>query len=147
MAADFPPFEEGETIAPSRIARPAVIALLIAAGFAVRTQLESDPGPMFLAPILLAAWWYGRVGGFVVGLASTLAFIVARDNNPATMGGSAVAAAGYRVGADRPAGHAFAWGGEDRGRLRAEVHAGRRNMAELRDLQEALAPPEVPVRP
>ena len=65
-------------IATSRIARTAVIALLIAAGFVVRATVEGDPGPLFLAPTLLAAFWYGRRGGVAVALLSTIAYAVAR---------------------------------------------------------------------
>jgi len=61
--------------------------------------------------------------------------------------GSLLAAVGYRAVAYCAAGYAFGWLVEDRRRLRAEVDAGERNMAELRDLQEALAPPGVPARP
>jgi len=61
--------------------------------------------------------------------------------------GTLVAALGYRVVAYCAAGYAFGWLVEDRRRLREEVDASERNMAELRDLQEALAPPGVPSRP
>src|SRR5215213_5406046 len=113
MAAHAP-VEEGETIAPSRLARPAVIALLIAAGFVVRASFEGDPGPLFLAPTLLAAFWWGRTGGVAVGLASTVAFASAREINPGMMEGSLVAAVGYRVVAYCAAGYAFGWLVEDR---------------------------------
>src|SRR5215213_7882076 len=146
MAAHAP-VEEGETIAPSRLARPAVIALLIAAGFAVRATFEGDPGPLFLAPTLLAAYWYGRFGGLAVGVISTIVFGLAREVNPEMMEGTFLAAVGYRLVAYCAAGYAFGWLVEDRHKLRAEVDAGERQMAELRDLQEALAPPGVPSRP
>jgi serine phosphatase RsbU (regulator of sigma subunit) len=127
--------------------RLAVIAVLIAAGFALRAVFEGDPGPLFLAPTLLAAFWFGRVGGVSVGILSTVAFVLARELNPEMMAGTFLAAAAYRLVAYTAAGYAFGWLVEDRRSLRAEVDAGHRNMAELLDLQEALAPPEMPSRP
>ena len=127
--------------------RLAVIAVLIAAGFAVRATLEGDPGPLFLAPTLVAAFWYGRRGGVAAALASTVAYVLARELNPNVMEGSFAAAAGYRLVAYAAAGYAFGWMVEERRRLSAAVDEGERNIAELRDLQEALAPPEMPSRP
>jgi serine phosphatase RsbU (regulator of sigma subunit) len=113
----------------------------------VRVNVEGDPGPLFLAPTLLAAFWYGRTAGVVVGLLSTLSYALAREFNPGMVEGAMAAAVAYRVVAYCAAGYAFGWLVEDRRRLRAEVYAGERQMAELRDLQEALAPPGVPSRP
>jgi serine phosphatase RsbU (regulator of sigma subunit) len=113
----------------------------------VRASFEGDPGPLFLAPILLAAFWWGRGGGVVVGVLSTIAYGIGRELNPGMPDGSVAAALGYRVVPYCAAGYAFGWLVEDRLRLRGEVEAGERQMAELRDLQEALAPPGVPSRP
>jgi serine phosphatase RsbU (regulator of sigma subunit) len=113
----------------------------------VRATVQGDPGPLFLAPTLLAAFWYGRRAGVAVGIASTLAYALGRELNSEMNDGTLVAALGYRVVAYCAAGYAFGWLVEDRRRLREEVEAGERNMAELRDLQEALAPPGVPSRP
>ena len=113
----------------------------------MRVSVEGDPGPLFLAPTLLAALWWGRAGGVVVGVASTAIFLIAREVNAEMSEGSFLAAGGYRLIAYCAAGYAFGWLVEDRHRLRGEVEAGERNMAELRDLQEALAPPDVPSRP
>jgi len=82
-----------------------------------------------------------------VGLASTIAFTAARGVNPDMAEGTLAAAVGYRVVAYCAAGYAFGWLVEDRRNLRAEVDASERQVAELRDLQEALAPPGVPSRP
>src|SRR5215216_2058655 len=112
-----------------------------------RVRGPGDPGPLFLAPTLLAAFWYGRTGGVVTGLVSTLAYLLGRELNADMNDGTLIAALGYRVVAYCAAGYAFGWLVEDRRRLREEVDASRRHMAELRDLQEALAPPEVPSRP
>jgi serine phosphatase RsbU (regulator of sigma subunit) len=57
------------------------------------------------------------------------------------------AAVAFRLVAYCVAGYAVGWLVEDRGRLRTKVDEGERQMAELRDLQEALAPPGVPSRP
>ena len=113
----------------------------------VRAAFDGDPGPLFLAPILLAAYWYGRVAGVAIGLASTLAYALAREVNPGMADGTVTAAIGFRVVAYCAAGYAFGWLVEDRRRLRAEVDARSRQMAELHNLQEALAPPGVPSRP
>ena len=78
---------------------------------------------------------------------STIVFGLAREVNPEMMEGTFLAAVGYRLVAYCAAGYAFGWLVEDRRKLRAEVDAGERQMAELRDLQEALAPPGVPSRP
>ena len=146
MAADCPCLRRRED-RPARIARPAVIALFIAAGFVVRVFVEGDPGPPVPAPTLLAALWWGRRGGVAVGLMSTLAYMIARALNPDMADGSLAAALGYRLVAYCAAGYASGWLVEDRLRLRDAVEAGERQMAELRDLQEALAPPGVPSRP
>ena len=121
--------------------------MLLAAGFAVRATLESDPGPLLLAPTLLAAYWFGRIGGVVTGLLSAAVFAAARELNPAMVEGSFALAIAYRAVAYTAAGYAFGWLIEDRRSLRAEVDEGQRHVAELRDLQEALAPPEMPSRP
>lgn len=76
-----------------------------------------------------------------------MVFAFARELNPEMSEGAAAAAFGYRVVAYCAAGYAFGWLVEDRRKLRDEVDAGERNMAELLDLQEALAPPGVPSRP
>jgi serine phosphatase RsbU (regulator of sigma subunit) len=125
----------------------AAIALLLAAGFAVRASFEGDPGPLFLAPTLLAAFWFGRVGGVAAGLVSALAFLLAREANPGMSDASAVVVGLYRLVAYCAAGYALGWLVEDRHSLRAKVDEGRRHVAQLRDLQEALAPPELPSRP
>jgi serine phosphatase RsbU (regulator of sigma subunit) len=96
---------------------------------------------------LLAGWWYGRAGGLVAALAATVAYAIARELNPGDMDGSLAAATGYRLLAYCAAGYAFGWLVEDRRRLRDEVDQGQRHVAELRGLQEALAPPEMPPRP
>lgn len=82
-----------------------------------------------------------------MGLASTVVFGIARELNSGMVEGSLLAACGYRLIAYCAAGYAFGWLVEDRRRLHAEVEKSERNMAELRDLQEALAPPGVPSRP
>ena len=125
----------------------AALGLVAAAAFLLRAFIAGDPGPLHLAPVLLAAYWYGRVGGVVAGIVATALFMVAREINPAEMQGSAAAAAAFRLVTFCAAGYAFGWLVEDRGRLRQRVEESDRNMAELLDLQEALAPPGVPSRP
>jgi serine phosphatase RsbU (regulator of sigma subunit) len=73
--------------------------------------------------------------------------MLAREINPAEMEGSDLTAAAFRLATFCLAGYAFGWLVEDRVRLRERVVEGDRNIAELRDLQEALAPPGVPSRP
>jgi serine phosphatase RsbU (regulator of sigma subunit) len=102
---------------------------------------------LFLAPTLLAAFWWGRVGGVAVGLLSTIGFLVGREAGTGMDDGSFLAAAAWHLVAYCASGYAFGWLVEDRLKLRAEVDAGERQMAELLDLQEALAPPGVPSRP
>lgn len=125
----------------------AALGLAAAVAFLLRAFIEGDPGPLHLAPVLLAAYWYGRVGGVVAGVVATILFMVAREINPADMQGSGLSAAGFRLGTFCVAGYAFGWLVEDRSRLRERVVEGDRHIAELRDLQEALAPPGVPSRP
>jgi serine phosphatase RsbU (regulator of sigma subunit) len=113
----------------------------------VRASFEGDPGPLFLAPTLLAAFWWGRAGGVAAGVLSTIAYGIGRELNSGMDDGSMASALGSRLIAYCAAGYAFGWLVEDRVRLRNEVQAGERQVAELRDLQEALAPPGVPSRP
>jgi phosphoserine phosphatase RsbU/P len=83
----------------------------------------------------------------VVGVLSTVGYGIGRELNSGMADGSMASALGYRLIAYCAAGYAFGWLIEDRLRLRGEVEAGERQMAELRVLQEALAPPGVPSRP
>jgi serine phosphatase RsbU (regulator of sigma subunit) len=121
--------------------------LVAIAAFLLRAFVEGDPGPLHIAPVLLAAYWYGRIGGVLAGVVGTVLFMVAREVNPAEMQGSDLAAAGFRLLTFCAAGYAFGWLIEERHALRREVQAGQRHVAELLDLQEALAPPELPSRP
>jgi serine phosphatase RsbU (regulator of sigma subunit) len=117
------------------------------AAFLLRAFIEGDPGPLHLAPVLLAAFWYGRTGGVVAGVVATGLFMLARDINPAETQGSDLAAAAFRLATFCVAGYAFGWLVEERRALRKVVDESQRQMAELLDLQEALAPPQMPSRP
>ena len=125
----------------------AALGLVAAAAFLLRAFIDGDPGPLHLAPVLLAAYWYGRVGGVAAGIVATGLFMLAREINPAEMEGDALAAAAFRLATFCAAGYAFGWLVEDRRRLSRRIEQGDREMAELRDLQEALAPPDIPTRP
>jgi serine phosphatase RsbU (regulator of sigma subunit) len=134
-------------IGPAQLGRVTALLLVTAAAFAIRATIEGDPGPLFIVPTLVAAYWWGRIGGLIAGVGVTAAFMTARGLNPAGSEGPLLAAAGFRLAVYCAAGYAVGWVVEDRRRLRAQVDESRRHMAELRDLQEALAPPDMPSRP
>jgi serine phosphatase RsbU (regulator of sigma subunit) len=127
--------------------RLGVIGLVTVAAFALRAFVESDPGPLFIIAVLLAAYWFGRWGGLVAGVVETAAFLAARAVNPPDMGSSAFASGALRLVVYCATGYAVGWLVEDRLQLRKRVSESERHMAELRAMQEALTPPELPTRP
>src|SRR5688572_28645239 len=90
-------YMETTTTRSRQVWRLGVIALVTLGAFALRAFVESDPGPLFIVAVLLAAYWYGRWGGLAAGVASTAAFALARGLNPPEMGSSALAASGFRL--------------------------------------------------
>ena len=125
-----------------------MLALLTGAAFALRAFVESDPGPLFIGPVLLAAYWWGRTGGTIAGVVETLVFVAAwLVNKPMASGSSVLLAGGLRGVVYVGTGYAFGWLIDDRVRLSAEVAESSRVVEELRALQEALAPMELPDRP
>lgn len=99
---------------------------------------------LFVAPTLLAAWWFGSRGGLAAGLAAGLLFglagtIVGEAHvlASALTRGAIYCLLGYLVGMLL----------EQRLALRGELAAQGRELTELRAIQEALVPTELPRRP
>jgi serine phosphatase RsbU (regulator of sigma subunit) len=142
---------DSQVNAPSRstlLVRAAALVAVTLAAFAVRAFIEGDPGPLFVIPVLLAAYWWGRWGGLAAGVLETGVFLGARAVNPPDeMNSSALAAGGFRLLVYCLAGYGVGWLIDDRRKLRAKVDITERHVQDLLALQEALAPPDLPDRP
>lgn len=99
---------------------------------------------LYVVPILLAAWFFGPRAGLVAGAIAAALFglgglIVDEPDLLAgvLIRGAVYCAVGYLVGMLL----------DQRLRLRAEVAAQRRELSELRAIQDALVPAELPERP
>jgi serine phosphatase RsbU (regulator of sigma subunit) len=124
----------------------ATVVGLFAAITALRI-LESQTGPLYLIPVVLASFWVGRWAGLGVGLLAAVmtrvTIILSGEDTPdVTFYGEAVrgivyGGLGYAVGALAESRVAI-----ERTLLRRELE-----LDELHTLQEALAPSEPPARP
>jgi serine phosphatase RsbU (regulator of sigma subunit) len=116
--------------------RWAAIAAL-ALGWTVVRLFIHDPGPAYLLPIALAAWWFGPWAGGATGAACTLLYAVSEAGQENGVGALSVQVAirfVIYVGVGLAAG-LFST------RFRLERREHERHLAELRAIQEALTPP------
>ena len=130
----------------SKNARIAVVVGLIAAITALRA-FSGEPGPLYLAPVLLAGFWFGPWWGIAAGVASGLCYAGARQIDEDPGFGSLAVATGVRIGLYGLAGWLVGVLSESRSRLSRELREAERELAELQSIQDALAPPEPPERP
>ena len=124
----------------------ATIVVLFAAITALRI-LESQTGPLYLVPVVLASFWIGRWAGLGVGLLAAVmtrvTIILSGEDTPdVTVYGEAVRGIVY-------GGLGYVVGALAESRLAIERTLVRRELEldELHTLQEALAPSEPPARP
>jgi serine phosphatase RsbU (regulator of sigma subunit) len=118
-----------------------VVAALLAATFALRLVAD-EPGPLFLVPVVLGAWWFGRWTGLALGVAAAGLFVLARAIEPIGPQATPFRSLSFVV-----VGWLVGWLAEERDRLAARVRAQDRELDELHRIQEALSPTEVPARP
>jgi serine phosphatase RsbU (regulator of sigma subunit) len=112
----------------------------------LRSTVSSDPGPLFLVPTLLGALWFGRRGGVGTAVASAALYAGARAINPGDA--LTLAAASFvRLGAYVLLGYVVGRLSEQRQALSRVVDAQRRELGELRGIQQAIAPRNTPRRP
>lgn len=124
----------------------AVVIGLVAAITGLRV-IESQTGPLYLIPVVMAGLWLGRWPGLATGLiAAALVRVtidLSGDENPdptmfgEVMRGVVYGGLGWVVGALS----------ESRQALDRELTRRELQLEELRTLQSALAPPEPPERP
>lgn len=127
--------------------RAALIVAALLAIFALWVLVDDaglGVGFLFLLPVLLAALWWGGWAGLATGAGAGVLFglagsIVDADNvvAAAAIRGAIYAGLGYLVGTLL----------EQRVELRGLLAAQRRELAELRAIQDALIPAELPERP
>lgn len=117
------------------LARGAVVVVL-AAGWTVFRLVVADPGPGYIVPVGLAAWWFGPIVGGLSGAGATVLYTATRLLDDATASGLAVPV-GLRVVIYVGGGIALGLLAE---RSRNEAAEHLRHLAELRAIQEALTP-------
>lgn len=128
-------------------ARVAIVLLALAIVAALRVAVnEPTVGVSFLSlvPIILAARWFGRSGALVVALIAVLQFVVGEVVRPQS---DLLPAVALRLVVFCSVALLFARLDEERGQLRAAVRAGEQELDELRAIQSALVPAELPDRP
>lgn len=133
-------------IALNKRARIAIVAGLLAAITTLRL-VAGDPGPIYLVPVLLAAYWFGPRVGVAAGVAAALCYGISREIAESPDLGTLALATTVRAALYGLAGWLVGVLAESRTRLTGELHDAERELAELRTIQEALAPPEPPERP
>lgn len=129
-----------------RRARIAIVAGLVAGITALRLMIE-EPGPLYLAPVLLAGFWFGPRAGVTVGLTAALLYGVTRELTDTTSFGALVAATAVRGALFGLAGWLVGALSASRAELSRDLDKAEHELAELRTIQKALAPPEPPERP
>ena len=122
-------FEERQAIKMLGLGFMAAVAFVL-------EGLVADLGPLYLAPILLCAYWFGRLPAIAVAALSalllTLDTVLLSGTPPAVLIGSVPA---------------FLVSAEVVGRLYDERRAQRRELIRLRAVQDVLAPTSVPDLP
>jgi sigma-B regulation protein RsbU (phosphoserine phosphatase) len=127
--------------------RGTVVLALLGAIFALRAAV-GDPilglGFLYLGPTLLAGIWFGRAASVLIGVIGAGLFFLGAFIRPQEQ---LLAAGFFRLVVFCSVGYAFADLVGRQTRLSAELALQERELAELRALQTALIPPEVPERP
>jgi serine phosphatase RsbU (regulator of sigma subunit) len=126
--------------------RMGAIAVVSAAILVLRAFVV-EPGPLFLIPILMAAFWFGRWGGMTMAVIAAGLYAIGRLIGPEEMGLEIFPATLARLVAYGGAGFFVGWLAESRIGLEREVKQRDRTLTELRVIQEALSPPEPEPRP
>lgn len=139
--SDASPTSPGRTVSRGTIVRAAAVAGLLAVIFVLRLRVD-EPGPLFLVPVILGAWWFGRWTGLALGVVAAGLFLLAREIEP--VGPEATP---FRFLSFLVVGYLVGWLAEERHRLLMHVRVQERELDELHRIQEALSPAGVPSRP
>lgn len=127
--------------------RVTAVVLLLAGVFVLRAATD-DPaigvGFIYIAPTLLAALWFGRLAGVVVGAAGTGLFLLGALLQPQD---SLLSATLLRLVLFCTIGYTFAFLSRRVRVLTGRLSRQQGELEELRALRSALVPPEVPERP
>jgi serine phosphatase RsbU (regulator of sigma subunit) len=124
----------------------AIVVVLIVAISAGRTVI-TEPGPIYLIPVLLAGLWLGRRWGLGAGLACGVLYAVTREINGEEGGGPLAVATLIRLGVYGIGGYLLGALSESRLNLVSQLRDRDLQLEELRTIQRALAPAEAPERP
>lgn len=139
------PRDPGPRLAPwARVAVVAVGLAIVAAMRAVVNEPTVGISFLSLVPILLAARWFGRSGGLVAAMVAVLAFVLGEVARPQS---DLVPAVALRLTVFCSVALLFTRLHEEREALRTAVRASEQELDELRALQSALVPAELPDRP
>ena len=107
-----------------------------------------EPGPLYLIPVLMAGYWFGRWGGVSVAVACAFLYAVGRVVGPAEMDDLSILAATLaRLVVYGAAGAFVGWLAESRVGLERTVRQRDHTLTELRTIQETLSPPKPEPRP
>jgi len=124
----------------------AVVVALTAAFTALRLAID-EPGPLYLAPVLLAGLWFGPRAGLVTGTVCALLYVGTSELRADHSLGSTLVAFALRVAIYGTGGWIVGTLAESRERLSIALGERDLELRELRSIQEALAPAEPPDRP
>lgn len=126
-----------------------VVIALVAAITGLRV-IESQTGPLYLIPVVIAGLWLGRWVGLAAGVTSGLAILLGggtTDLSGDAAPDSAVGAELVRILVFGAVGYGVGVLSERRVSLERALTRTELELEELRTLQAALAPPEPPTRP
>jgi len=124
----------------------AIVIVLIVAITGLRI-IESQTGPLFLIPVVLAAFWFGRWPGLATGAAASVLVRITLELNSGGVPDPTAFAELVRFAVYAGLGWTVGVLSESRLGLERELLRRGLELEEVRTLQRALAPPEPPERP
>jgi serine phosphatase RsbU (regulator of sigma subunit) len=138
----------GEGASPQTTRRATTVAGLVVAIFVFKLFVV-EPGPLYLIPVLLGAFWFGPYVGAGLGVACGILYGVGNELNPGDgiQEEEVAVPALIRIVIFGAAGAIVGSLSRSRARLEDRVADAERRLTEMRTIQEALAPPEPPLRP
>jgi phosphoserine phosphatase RsbU/P len=135
-------------VSPPAAWRVGIVAALVAAIFVFKLVVV-EPGPLYLIPVLLAAFWFGPFAGAGLGALCGALYGIGNELNPGDgmEEEEVLVPALIRIAIYGTAGAIVGSLSRSRARLEDRVVEAERELVEMRTIQEALAPPEPPLRP
>jgi serine phosphatase RsbU (regulator of sigma subunit) len=120
---------------------------MLCGAFVVRAQVD-DPGVglsyVYLVPVLFGSFWFGAAGGLLTGVVAAGLYALGGAVNPQD---NLFLSTMLRLGVFGGVGYGIGWLFDQRAVLTAAVELQRRELGELRAIQEALVPGVLPDRP